>query len=308
MEKDRSDRVIKRGIKIRILFIGSTELSYEILNEINKSQLASISGIITSKSQFRISYSSNFKNYRYSDLVTYAKENDIPCYTLQNSMKESNLQDWKRSINYDLVLVAGWYHMLPKDWVDKEICLGLHASLLPEFRGGAPLVWAMLEGRIETGVSLFQMNSLVDAGPVWLQEAFPINDSDYISDLVKKTSLVSIKMTRNLLENFNTIIPKNIQIEDSKHKIYPQRSPSDGELTDFSDYKVALRMIRAQSKPYPGAFIVQNSLKIHLWRAHYLETKHIRVGKQRFENLSNYGLLYLDNGTLKVTEFDFEKL
>jgi len=283
-------------------------LSYEILNEIKRSPLASISGIITSKSQFKISYSNHFKNYRYSDLVTYAKENDIPFYTLQDSMKESNLQNWKKNINYDLVLVAGWYHMLPKDWVDKEICLGLHASLLPELRGGAPLVWAILEGRIKTGVSLFQMNSLVDAGPVWIQEDFPINDSDYISDLIDKTSLVSIKIIRNLLENYNTIIPKIFDIEDSKHKIYPQRLPSDGELKDFSDYKLALRMIRAQSKPYPGAFIVQNSLKIHLWRANYLESKPVRVGKQRFESLSNYGFLQLDNGTLKVTEFDFEKL
>jgi methionyl-tRNA formyltransferase len=283
-------------------------LSHEILNEIKKSPLASISGIITSKSQFKISYSDKFKNYRHSDLVTYAKENDIPFYTLQDSMKESNLQNWKKNIKYDLVLVAGWYHMLPKDWVDKEICLGLHASLLPELRGGAPLVWAMLEGRMKTGVSLFQMNSLVDSGPVWIQEDFPINDSDYISDLIDKTSRVSIKIIKNLLENFNTIIPKIIDIEDSKHKIYPQRSPSDGELTDFSDYKLALRVIRAQSKPYPGAFIVQNSLKIHLWRANYLESKPVRVGKHRFESLSNYGLLHLDNGTLKVTEFDFEKL
>jgi methionyl-tRNA formyltransferase len=283
-------------------------LSHEILNEIMKSPLASISGIITSKSQFKISYSDKFKNYRHFDLSTYAKENDIPIYTLQDSMKESNLQNWKKNIKYDLVLVAGWYHMLPKDWVDKEVCLGLHASLLPELRGGAPLVWAMLEGRMKTGVSLFQMNSFVDSGPVWIQEDFPINDSDYISDLIDKTSLVSIKIIKNLLENFNTIIPKIIDIEDSKHKIYPQRSPSDGELTDFSDYKLALRVIRAQSKPYPGAFIVQNSLKIHLWRANYLESKPVRVGKHRFEILSNYGLLHLDNGTLKVTEFDFEKL
>ncbi len=283
-------------------------MSHEILNEIMKSPLASISGIITSKSQFKISYSDKFKNYRHFDLSTYAKENDIPIYTLQDSMKESNLQNWKKNIKYDLVLVAGWYHMLPKDWVDKEVCLGLHASLLPELRGGAPLVWAMLEGRMKTGVSLFQMNSFVDSGPVWIQEDFPINDSDYISDLIDKTSLVSIKIIKNLLENFNTIIPKIIDIEDSKHKIYPQRSPSDGELTDFSDYKLALRVIRAQSKPYPGAFIVQNSLKIHLWRANYLESKPVRVGKHRFEILSNYGLLHLDNGTLKVTEFDFEKL
>jgi methionyl-tRNA formyltransferase len=81
-------------------------------------------------------------------------------------MNEPGLFQTVTSWNPDAFLVAGWYHMIPKIWRNLAPAYGLHASLLPDYSGGAPLVWAMINGETKTGVTLFQMDDGVDSGPI----------------------------------------------------------------------------------------------------------------------------------------------
>lgn len=219
-------------------------------------------------------------------------------------MKNTELEQWKENIDYDFILVAGWYHMLPKSWVENEICLGLHASLLPDLRGGAPLVWAMIEGRQKTGVTLFQMNQEVDAGPIWIQEEFLIENDDYIVNLLDKTAEASLRIVSELFSNFSQITPQINNLDPKKHKVYSQRTPQDGEITTFKDIRTGLRFIRAQSKPYPGAYLIQSKLKIYLWKAEILNFIKFDSSLARFQIFPEYALLHYDNGTLKITEYE----
>ena len=71
-------------------------------------------------------------------------------------------------------LVSGWYHMVPRKWRALAPAYGLHASLLPDYSGGAPLVWAMIKGEEKTGITLFQLGDGVDDGPILGQAETPI--------------------------------------------------------------------------------------------------------------------------------------
>lgn len=270
--------------------------------------LCTIAGIVTTQNSFKISYSDNFVNYWYSDLEEFAKANNIPFYKIQNNIKEIELETWKNKIGYDLIIVAGWYHMLPKNWVNNELCLGLHASLLPRYRGGAPLVWAMIEGNSKTGVTLFEMNELIDAGQIWLQQQFKIEEQDYIQDVLKKSIEASTDLITRLFLEFEVIKTKKIKVNNDKHPIYPQRSPEDGEIKNFEDWELGLRLIKSQSKPYPGAFLIQNSKKVYLWKATKAEKKSSFNPHEIFQVRQNHALLHFKNGTLMVTEYNEESI
>ena len=141
---------------------------------------------------------------------------------------------------------------------------GIHASLLPQYAGGAPLVWAIIESQKKTGVTLFKIDSGVDDGDIIAQKGFPILKNDTIKEVYEKATKISIEILNKTLNS------KNIKFkpqDKSKIVVYPQRSPSDG-LIDWSwNSKKIKDFIRAQTKPYPGAYTIINNKKIIIWDA-----------------------------------------
>lgn len=173
----------------------------------------------------------------------------------------------------DLTLVAGWYYMVGKDLrnVAPKGAIGLHGSLLPKYRGGAPLVWSMINGEEEGGISLFYLEDGVDAGDIIGQERFLIEDDDTIAD-----SLVKLEEAgERLLERYLPLLAKGeaprIPQNHSEATEFPQRSPADGEV-DWSKSASEIRnFIRAQTRPYPGAFTHIAGKKVILWDVDVLE-------------------------------------
>ena len=108
------------------------------------------------------------------------------------------------------------------------------------------------------------MDSGVDDGDIIAQESFPILDQDTIKEVYEKATISSLKILKQVL-----ILPKiEFKPQDkTKIKIYPQRSPEDG-LIDWSwDIERIKNFIRAQTKPYPGAYTILNNKKITIWDA-----------------------------------------
>jgi methionyl-tRNA formyltransferase len=159
------------------------------------------------------------------------------------------------ALNLDLILVLGWYYMIPKE-IRKLARLGawgIHASLLPKYAGGAPLNWAIINGEKETGVTLFRMEDGVDDGDIIAQKSFPIYLEDTINEVYQRATSASKEILRDILQDINdiTYIPQ----DKSKIEIYPQRKPEDGEIDLTKSAIEIYNFIRAQSNPYPGAFI-----------------------------------------------------
>ena len=136
---------------------------------------------------------------------------------------------------------------------------GIHASLLPNYAGGAPLSWAIINGEKETGITLFRMEDGVDDGDIIAQKSFTIEYEDAIKEVYEKATIASKDILKNVLTNIKDIkpIPQNkVEIE-----IYPQRSPKDGKIDLTKSSEEIYNFIRAQSSPYPGAFITTSDGK-----------------------------------------------
>ena len=258
---------------MRIIFFGCTKYSEELLNgliEINQN----IVGIFSIPEEFKISYSEEkVKNTNYASLITIANKESIPFYEIDSidGKKTSSYKSTIVELNPDIILVLGWYFMVPK--VIRDIptygSWGIHASLLPNYAGGAPLVWAIIEGQKETGVTLFRMESGVDDGDIIAQDKFSISENDTIKEVYENATKSSLKILSTVLNPYYqiTFTPQ----DKTKIKIYPQRRPKDG-LIDWSlEPKQIKNFIRAQTKPYPGAYTVIGGKKIIIWDANIEE-------------------------------------
>ena len=105
------------------------------------------------------------------------------------------------SLDPDIIIVAAYGKILPKSIIDlpQYGCVNVHASLLPKYRGAAPIQWAVLNGEKETGVTIMQMNEGLDTGDILIQKSIPINDDDTAESMFDKLAGLGAAMMRDAL-------------------------------------------------------------------------------------------------------------
>tara|TARA_R110002124_G_scaffold165209_3_gene332606 strand:- start:278 stop:1054 length:777 start_codon:yes stop_codon:yes gene_type:complete len=253
---------------MRIVFFGCTKFSERLLDYLLNNG-NTIVGIFSIPEEFEISYSKKkVKNTNFADFELISNKNNIPYYEIDSvsGKKTSDFYDDINNLKPDVILVLGWYYMVPKAirQIPKYGAWGIHASVLPNYAGGAPLVWAMIEGAEETGVTLFRMDGGVDDGDIIAQERFSILENDTIKEVYEKATLASIKILDSVLKSTDI---KFLPQDKSKIKVYPQRNPEDGLINWSWDSRRLKNFIRAQTKPYPGAYTIINGKKIIIWDA-----------------------------------------
>lgn len=240
---------------LKFAFLGSTKYSEALLFElINKGFIPSI--IFAIPKEFSISYSSEkVVNYNYANLESIAKENGIEYYEISEASKTEMQKYSSRIQKLDLLLVLGWYYMIPKSIreLTKHGAWGIHASLLPSYSGGAPLNWAIINGENSTGVTLFRFEDGVDNGDIIAQKEFSIEYEDTIKDVYKKATQASKEILISTLNDIQNVTFK--KQDEEQRTIFPQRKPEDGEIDLDKTANEIYNFIRAQSSPYPGAFI-----------------------------------------------------
>ena len=253
---------------MKIVFFVATELGYKCCRLIIENKLAEVCGIFTIPKEFKISYSDKpVSNINFADLHIFEKKFGIPVKDVSGKMIDHKKEI--AALKPDLILVIGWYYMVPKQI--RELaplgCAGMHASLLPKYRGGAPLVWAMINGETKTGLSFFYLDEGTDTGDIIAQQEIEIKDDDHIKEVLLKVNDAALRILKTYIPMLaNGSASRNKQNEDEA-TYFPQRKPEDGEI-DWNRSPVEIyNFIRAQSKPYPGAFTKINGKKITIWNA-----------------------------------------
>lgn len=245
-------------MKKKVIFLGSTLFSQQLFDELILDKDIEIVAIFSIPEKFNISYSKDkVKNYNYHSFIQEAQKYNIKRFEVDsNNKKLDSYEDIIKILNADILLVLGWYYMIPKNIRElaKYGAWGIHASLLPNYAGGAPLTWAIINGEKKTGVTLFKMDDGVDNGPIIAQNEFLIEDNDTIKEVYEKATIESKKMLKDVLKrDFKNIVFKE---QDQKAiEVFPQRNPNDGQIDLSKSAKDISNFIRAQSSPYPGAFI-----------------------------------------------------
>lgn len=251
---------------MRVVFIGSTHLGLRCLDFLSTLGNFCIAGVITNAETFTISYNPRgIKNVLYADFGNWASIRKVPLYRMSGNMKEAALKAWFVSRKPDLMVVVGWYHLIPKELRDIAPAYGLHASLLPDYSGGAPLVWAMINGEKVTGISLFRLDDGVDSGPILGQAETEIREDDTIATLYARIEEMGLGLVSTYLPKVGEGTAVLHKQDEKKRRIFPPRNPEDGRIDWSLPVAQVYNFIRAQTKPYPGAFSHLRGERMTIW-------------------------------------------
>ena len=255
---------------MRIVFFGATDLGHRCCRHLIEAG-EEVVGIFSIKEHFRISYSSTpVRNVTFRSFEDLADRAGVPLIYVDGNMSDARYADALRQLQPDFGLAIGWYYLLPRalrEMFPRGVA-GIHASLLPHYRGGAPLVWSIINGEDKTGVSLFYLDDGVDDGDVIAQEDVPIGADDDINVVYDRATEASLALVRRYVPRIRSgVAPRHPQ-DHRQASVVPQRSPEDGLIRwDLMSARQVHDWVRAQTRPYPGAFTSFGGKRLTVWRS-----------------------------------------
>ena len=207
------------------------------------------------------------KKLKSSAVKEYAQSRDIDVRQ-PASLKDGEVVSDIAEFDADLMVVAAYGLILPQAILDqpKQGCLNVHASLLPRWRGAAPIQAAILAGDEETGISLMQMTAGLDSGPVFVRRSLPIGDAENAGELHDRLALLGGNM---LVEFLPGIIEGSLEAEvqdDSSVSNAGKIRKSDARMDWENSATELLRQVRAYN-PTPGAFFDVDDEQVKCWSA-----------------------------------------
>ena len=185
------------------------------------------------------------------------------------TLKDAEAQARLAAVQAEVMVVAAYGLILPQVVLDlpRHGCLNIHASLLPRWRGAAPIQRALLAGDAETGVCIMQMEAGLDTGPVWLQRAFAIAANDTAATLHDRLATLGATMIVEALGQ----LPMKAEAQPIDGVTYAHKLEKHEALIDWRKSAAELdRHIRAFN-PFPGAQALMLGQTIKLWQAKPVE-------------------------------------
>ena len=186
-----------------------------------------------------------------AQFIRLAKSCAIPFHVVKNVAETKEII---KNINPAVALVHGWYQILPVAELANTLFLGFHYSPLPKYRGNAPLVWQIINGEKQLGVSFFQLTTGMDEGGLVSQKFFTLSRNESIEDALEKAG----NLAHQMLLDFLKLWPNgkiHLANQPNEEPSYcGLRQPGDGKIDWHNDADKVHDFVRAQSKPYPGAF------------------------------------------------------
>jgi methionyl-tRNA formyltransferase len=183
-----------------------------------------------------------------------------------DSLKTPEAQAELRAADADVMVVAAYGLILPQAVLDlpRFGCLNIHASLLPRWRGAAPIQRAILAGDTETGITIMQMDAGLDTGAMLSKIVVPIRDSDTAGSLHDVLAAVGAKAIVAALDDFAELVP---EAQDGARATYAAKLTKDEARLDWRQPATVLaRAVRAYN-PVPGAWTLLDGAPLKIWSA-----------------------------------------
>jgi methionyl-tRNA formyltransferase len=277
---------------MRIIFMGTPEIAASALLEIIKSEHEVISCIIQPD-----------RSKKISAVKQVALDNNINIYQPE---KISSIKQEIYNLNPDLIITCAYGQFIPEEILNipKYKSINLHASILPKYRGGAPIHWAIINGEEYTGWTVMYMIKKMDAGNIISQHKIRIDENDTFDSLYKKMSLFIKEIISNNINTwFNSSLESHIQ--DEKEVSFGLNIRKEDEHVDFNqDVKKVYNKIRGLNS-IPGGYIIYNNKRIKLYDCSYTY-KEIKESKTIVSNTKKGLEISCINGTILLTSIHIE--
>ncbi len=215
------------------------------------------------------------ENNFFSSVARLGAELDLPVYAPED-VNHPLWVDRIRALQPDVIFSFYYRHMLSDEILSlaPQGGFNLHGSLLPRYRGRAPVNWALVNGETETGATLHKMVKRPDAGDIVGQQKVTIADSDTALTLHKKVLEAAQAVLKEQLPKLKNGTATFTRQDESQASYFGRRTPADGEILWHKSAKEINNLVRAVTEPYPGAFSFLGQRKLIVWRSRVLDTQH----------------------------------
>lgn len=245
---------------MKIIFMGTPEFAVPTLESLAASGY-SIDLVITQQDRRR----GRGKKVQYTPIKEKALELGLEVYQPEdvNSQESKELME---SLNPDFIVVVAYGQILKQEILDipKYNCINVHASLLPKYRGAAPINWAIIDGEKETGVTIMEMERGLDTGDMILWESIPINSDDEAPTIHDKLSKLGGKLIIDALEGIKSGKLSKTKQDDSLSSYASMLSKETG-IINWEDSGENIKNLVRGLKPWPSAYTryMDENIKIH---------------------------------------------
>ncbi len=173
-----------------------------------------------------------------------------------------------RAHELDWLCIIGWSQIARRPLLDAPRLgvIGMHPTLLPQGRGRAAIPWAILKGLPETGVTMFKLDEDVDTGPIIAQLKLPVAVDETATTLYERVAEAHRQLIRGSWGDLTAGKIKLQPQDPAAATIWPGRTPEDGRISANMTVADAERLIRATTRPYPGAFWQDVTGVLRIWR------------------------------------------
>jgi UDP-4-amino-4-deoxy-L-arabinose formyltransferase/UDP-glucuronic acid dehydrogenase (UDP-4-keto-hexauronic acid decarboxylating) len=209
----------------------------------------------------------------FESVSELAAANDIPVYAPENI----NHPLWVKRIREmtpDILFSFYYRNMVGKEVlaIPAQGCLNLHGSLLPRYRGRCPVNWVLIHGEKETGVTLHHMTPRPDDGDIVGQRRVLIDDDDTALSLHRKLAAAAGDLLDVVLQQIRAHRAERVAQDPAGASYFGGRRPEDGEIDWNQDAASVHNLVRAVTRPYPGAFSYLENHKCFFWQVKPLNT------------------------------------
>lgn len=265
---------------MNILFMGTPDFAKESLEAIYNAKY-NIIGVVTNPDKPK----GRGMKMLASPVKEFALEKNIPVFQPLKIRKNTEFIEEIKELKPDVICVVAYGKILPEEILDipQFGCINVHGSLLPKYRGAAPIQWAVINGDKETGITTMYMDVGMDTGDMILKEKVSIGENETTGELWNRLSKIGGELlvkTLKLIEKGNA--PRTKQGED--YTIAPmldkEMSKIDWENKTAEQIKNLIRGLN----PIMGAYTFVNGKKLKIWKAQIVEENKILVSDDKIKN------------------------
>ena len=253
---------------LKILFMGTpdfAEMSLRALCEAGEN----VVGVITGEDKMK----GRGMKVSFSEVKTYALSQDIPVYQ-PATLKDGSISELLCSLCPDIIIVVAYGKILPKYVLDfpKYGCVNVHGSLLPEYRGAAPIQRAVLDGKSESGVTTMYMAQGLDTGDIIYTEKISIGENETVGEVWDRLALIGGKLlVKTVCDIEKGVAPRTPQ--DDSLSTYAQKIDKDERKVDLSLDALSVHNKIRGMQPYPAAHAILDGVPTKLFDSRVFETE-----------------------------------
>lgn len=270
---------------LKVVLIGCVEFSQSCLRHAMQLEHLRIVGVVTRRHS---SFNSDF-----CTLEPIAAQYDIPIFIAQRN-EQDEMVNWIEELKPDIIFCFGWSYLLNNRILKcaRLGVVGYHPASLPRNRGRHPVIWTLALGLNTTASTFFFMDEGADSGDILDQRAVAVSRDDDARTLYDKLTKIALEQITDFSKKMDLGIIPRMQQNHTCANVWRKRSKLDGQIDWRMSAEGIYNLVRALTRPYPGAHFVWRGAEIKIWRC--------RTEREVFRNLEPGKVIATDQNSFQV--------